>query len=569
MRLEEKRIKLFEKVQAIAIDRRGECLSKEYLTGQITLRFRCMANHTWDTRPYTILAGHWCYECGTEKRNKAKRNNTLERAKVAALQKGGVCLSESYDYSGQKLRFRCKCGNEWETKPVDIVKTNGTWCPLCINTSPKNMSIKDRHDLAMAACRKNTLEKMHIIAKERGGECLSTENLLRQKKLKFRCSCGNIWDANPARITGGQWCPECSNRHSRGEKMSRLILEAIFGKPFPSKRPKWLRGSKGSLLELDCYSEELELAFEYQGHQHYGHQSLFHKTKSFENQAQRDEEKRFLVANSEIEIKLIEIPFFKDNITIGGAIKHIQMILVNNGIEFDAKKEISIDVEALYCSDLKNKVVEIVNERGGRLLSQGVLSSTIKVEVECAKGHKWNVTPSKLFNGRWCDKCRREQQSNDMLLPIEVFQKKAVEREGDFRSTENMGIGIPHEWECHKHGIFLAKPRDVLYGREGGTWCPICGKEKSNRTKMDKTFVKINTYAIERGGECLSTSYDYADQALFFRCSCGNEWPSVPTSMFRMKSWCPTCGAKRGGFAAKKFVRKRNDGSGLFQPLLF
>ncbi|MBK5275557.1 MAG: hypothetical protein JJE30_10960 [Desulfuromonadales bacterium] len=72
-----------------------------------------------------------------------------------------------------------------------------------------------------------------------------------------------------------------------------------------------------------------------------------------------------------------------------------------------------------------------------------------------------------------------------MLLPIEVFHAKAAQRGGDFLSTENKGVGVPHEWECHKHGVFWATPRDVLYGREEGTWCPKCGIEKNNRTKMD------------------------------------------------------------------------------------
>jgi hypothetical protein len=427
-----------------------------------------------------------------------------------------------------------------------------------IDTSPKSMSIKDRHDLATATRRNKTLKRVKKIAHERGGECLSTEYLLGQKKLKFRCSCGYTWEADPGKITAGQWCPECSNKHSRGEKLSRLILEAIFDKPFPSKRPKWLRGSKGALLELDGYNEEMGIAFEYQGHQHYGHVSRFHKTKSFERQAQRDEEKRHLVASSGIELKLIEIPYFKDNISLGGAIKHIKTLLSENGVEYDGLKKISIDVSALYNSDLKDKVLKIITDRGGRLISEGVLGSTIKVDVICKNGHTWKVTPSKLLNGSWCDKCRREQQSRNMLLPIEVFQAKAAERGGFFRSNINMGIGVPHEWECHKHGIFKAKPRDVLFGREGGTWCPTCGKEKSNRTKMDKTFARIKAYAIERGGVCISESYDTARHKLNFRCSCGNEWPAEPTSMLIQRSWCPTCGAKRGGFAAKKYIRKRD-----------
>lgn len=42
------------------------------------------------------------------------------------------------------------------------------------------------------------------------------------------------------------------------------LQQNIFLKPFPSVRPKWL-----GWLELDGYNEELGIAFEYQGLQHY------------------------------------------------------------------------------------------------------------------------------------------------------------------------------------------------------------------------------------------------------------------------------------------------------------
>lgn len=541
------RTDILTKAKIKARERGAEVLSEGTAIGRRRLQLRCQAGHTWEAPADRIVAGHWCPACSIDKRGAARREKMLARARQRALERGGQCLAESYDFSGQKLRFRCSCGNEWETKPVDVVKDNGTWCPRCFKTNPRTMSVKDRHNLATATRRQRTVERMHAIARERGGKCLTTEHHHHKSRFEFECVDGHTWYAIAGHIAQGKWCPQCSNRQSRGEKLSRLILEALFNKPFPSRRPEWLRGSNGVLLELDCFNEELGLAFEYQGHQHYGHQSLFHRDKSFARQAARDEEKRKLVANAGRGITLIEIPYFPENIAIAAAVTHIKQLLAESGIPFDDSNEINIDTTALYSIDLTAKIMQIIADKGGKLLSPGVLGSTIKIEVACGCGHAWPVTPSKLMNGRWCPECANKQKGKKNILSLEIFHRKAAENGGRCLATENKGIGVHHEWECQQHGVFWAKPRDIIHG---GTWCPKCGKENSSRTKLAKTFARVKEYAKEKGGECLSPSYDRSRQKLEFRCCCGNRWLADPAPMLRVGTWCPACGAKRRGFAA-------------------
>lgn len=65
---------------------------------------------------------------------------------------------------------------------------------------------------------------------------------------------------------------------SMGERECRRVLEEIFKKEFISTRPDFLRNPKtGKNLELDCYNEELNLAVEYNGRQHYEFTPCFHK----------------------------------------------------------------------------------------------------------------------------------------------------------------------------------------------------------------------------------------------------------------------------------------------------
>jgi hypothetical protein len=95
--------------------------------------------------------------------------------------------------------------------------------------------------------------------------------------------------------------PPVNNNSKNGEhkklreKECRRVLELIYGKPFPSVRPSFLKNPKpnGGLLELDCYNEELGIALEHQGQQHYNFPNKFHKTeKEFLDNVARDRFKK-------------------------------------------------------------------------------------------------------------------------------------------------------------------------------------------------------------------------------------------------------------------------------------
>lgn len=94
-----------------------------------------------------------------------------------------------------------------------------------------------------------------------------------------------------------------------GEIICKNALEIIFAQPFLKARPAFLKNPlSGSRLELDCYNEDLQIALEYQGIQHYKYTPFFHKTKDqFINQLYRDNLKRHLC--HKYNILLIEIPF--------------------------------------------------------------------------------------------------------------------------------------------------------------------------------------------------------------------------------------------------------------------
>jgi len=95
------------------------------------------------------------------------------------------------------------------------------------------------------------------------------------------------------------------NKH---EKECRRILESIYKKSFHSVRPDFLEYTNGHNLELDMYNEELKLAVEYQGIQHYKFNKFFHKSyDDFINLVNRDTWKSQRC--KELNIKLITVPY--------------------------------------------------------------------------------------------------------------------------------------------------------------------------------------------------------------------------------------------------------------------
>ena len=97
---------------------------------------------------------------------------------------------------------------------------------------------------------------------------------------------------------------------SKGENYARQVLETIYGVPFKSCRPHFLKNKETNRnLELDMYNDLLKIGCEYNGIQHY----LFSEKNAkmsyteFRNQVKRDELKKKLC--KENDVHLIVIPY--------------------------------------------------------------------------------------------------------------------------------------------------------------------------------------------------------------------------------------------------------------------
>lgn len=116
-------------------------------------------------------------------------------------------------------------------------------------------------------------------------------------------------DRTPHRVKRSRKSKNSKPKKWKREEECREFLEEYFDKPFPSARPKFLRNPEtGRPLELDGYNPSLNLAFEYNGKQHYKYPNNFHKSKEdFSAQVRRDKIKHHIC--KQLEIDLIAIPY--------------------------------------------------------------------------------------------------------------------------------------------------------------------------------------------------------------------------------------------------------------------
>ena len=94
------------------------------------------------------------------------------------------------------------------------------------------------------------------------------------------------------------------------EQFTLAALSCMFpGKPFQKVRPAWLRNPRtGRPCELDFFNEELQLAVEVQGMQHYVYPNSWHKSREdWEEQIFRDQLKQDVCKRSGI--VLVHVPF--------------------------------------------------------------------------------------------------------------------------------------------------------------------------------------------------------------------------------------------------------------------
>lgn len=301
-----------------------------------------------------------------------------------------------------------------------------------------------------------------MLAAEKGGKFLSPEYKGNGRKHEWECPEQHTWMATPNRIQQGTWCPVCSSLLS--ERLTRVHFEEIFSASFPTRKPIWLINSRGNRMELDGYNEELGLAFEYHGIQHYKFNRRFHQSRNDFLQRRKDDRRKASLCKA-VGVTLIEVPY---TVELSEMKRFIIAQCENAGIRTDDSMwTAKIDMRKAYSARGIEKMKMMAEKNHGKCLSRHYVNAHTPLRWQCKKGHTWEAKPNYVQQGLWCKECKTiERQRAAKKLLDEI----ANSRGGLCLSEKYTNSYTKLEWQCANGHKWLATP----YAIKQGYWCRKC-----------------------------------------------------------------------------------------------
>jgi hypothetical protein len=361
----------------------GRCISMLYVNSVTPLLWQCGVGHKWKAVPASIRKGSWCPACAGVKRG------TLQEMRGIAESRGGSCISAVYVNTATKLCWRCRAGHEWNAAPLHIKR--GHWCPVC------------------ARVARLTLQEMNGVAAAKSGLCLSDEYLGSAKPLRWRCAVGHEWNARPASVKSGNWCPNCAhNRQLEFEQLCQIARErggrCISAEYKNSRTPllwecsqrhRWkarpanIKGGtrkKGSWC-LQCYNSRRVFRSKH---------DIATMNAAASSRGGQCLSTEYLGSKIKLTWQCSRGHFWT---TMPASILHGTWCPVcahNQRLQLDALQRIAAS-------------------RGGDCLSSTYVNERTALTWYCAAGHLWGATPGKVKRGSWCPKCAGIRRRNKWI----------------------------------------------------------------------------------------------------------------------------------------------------------
>jgi len=338
------------------VESRGGTLyhTTEIKTHLDKMEVSCSKGHHWNVTFRSLYyAKSWCAMCAGHRREKL---DSLAELKKMVEARGGYLISDTFINQKTKYKAICSKNHEFETT-FGLLKQN-KWCAKC---SPRYIE--------------NPLQEIADMAASRGGELLSDKYINSNTKLLFKCSNNHEFKMHrTSAFKAGKWCPICSSGLS--ERICRLWFETIFNVKFEKTRDLPFLKLGGQVnIELDGYNKDLNIAFEFNGEQHYNNDKLFPLAKY-------DEIKKKLCLENNI--KLFVIPFTSKKDIKSEILKQSKILNIDLPHNFD---EIQVDENKAYNNtseiDRMNKLKISLEKRNYSLISPSWLGSTFKYKIQC------------------------------------------------------------------------------------------------------------------------------------------------------------------------------------------
>jgi hypothetical protein len=437
--------------------------------------------------------------------------------------------------------------------------------------------------------KKLTIQEMQLLAFSRGGKCLSKKYVNSRTKLEWECSEGHRWEATPAKVRYGQWCPSCVGNKKKTIDDMQKLAESHGGKCLSetyqsNHKPLLWKCHKDHVFETSyvgvqsaiakggfctkcgilrraakrksTIEEMKELAASKGGtciSNKYvnAHQQLTWKCVNehiFDMKA-NDVKNGHWCPHCHFYLNENKCRYILEKLT-GKRFKSTKKVL--NGLELDGyNSELNVGFEyngvqhyeyieffhRTYDDFLKRQKYDeqkrlLCNEKGSKLI---VIPYTITDDTELVtfifnRLSDFGIKPIievKDFH------FKRFYRKSPMIKELSDI---AIARNGKLLSKRYHNNKTKLVWECEYGHQWEMRPNDV----KNGQWCPTCnGSLKLLIKEMDQI-------ATKRNGVCLSVAYINSKHKLRWRCAKGHEWDAAP-DMVKQGTWCEICSKKESG----------------------
>jgi hypothetical protein len=424
----------------------------DYHSYHVKSEFQCQNGHRWMATPANILNGTGCPHCsGNIPLTREIINKRIKSLKVEML--------SEYISQKSKAKFKCDCGNVWETAPNNVLYGKG--CPKCSRKSAAN-----KRRLNISTINERLINR---------GIKLVGEYKTANTKSSFECSNGHSWKATAGSVMKGNGCPHCSNRLPLTKEIVNKRLEhraiELIGEYVQSNQ----------IAEFKC---------------EYGH--VWKTTPGG------------VLRGSGCPTCNGQSPLNKE--IINERLKPRGLEMLGKYVNVDTKSLFQCEeghtwittpyhvtrknnaTGCPYCSQQAPLSTEVVNERisdrGYILLDEFVTNST-KVRFQCSEGHVWLAKPNNILNGRGCPDCAIRTSDNDvfyiwiaqnqnkMKVDLNKFLIKfgvTSERLGDSRIRE-----VACSWKASPLILAMVQTSDLATNAE--TTASMIGEKISSQFK--------------------------------------------------------------------------------------
>ena len=313
-----------------------------------------------------------------------------------------------------------------------------------------------------------TVQRMHDIAGIRNGRCLSKDYVNSVTPLKWMCSKGHTWDMTYRSVQQGGWCVQCARKNTKQEYLDELQrLAEKRGGTCVSKeyvncktKLKWrcrrkhvFYMSPNVVKSGRCWCEKCTILD--------GRETMLDKLKSIARSKKgKCLSNTYLNKHSKIRFRCSE------------------------GHEFSSSANfLSYGHWCAACKKIKSNegklriLQAIAIKRGGKCLSLKFIRKDVKLEWECALGHRFTAKPHAIKNqGTWCPLCGNETIGRKQRkYSIEKLQRLAKKRKGKLLSDHYKNILVPIQWECAEGHRWFASIDSIV---RRNSWCKKCHLEK-------------------------------------------------------------------------------------------